>query len=298
MNTQIYLGYFCSLLCGFFWAYGLILFKSLATPLNPSAINFFKNTLGLILFFLFGLYLEEASLFSYESSEMNLLLISGFLGIGFADSLALYTLNKLGGSTFAILETTYSLFVLILSALLLGEWLNFFQAIGAFLIIFAVFIASLNMKEKAKRVANSKRPMAFVLGLISFIAMAYGIVIIKPVFDNVALVHVITIRLCAGAASSFFFWLLFEPKLKSCGSLYKSSEKTKFLTASFFTGFIAMFFWLAGMKYAPVGIAAVLNQTSTFFIVILSALILKEKITARKIFAVMVAFIGVCVIVI
>ena len=53
-----------------------------------------------------------------------------------------------------------------------------------------------------------------------------------------------------------------------------------------------MVLWLAGMKYTQVSIAALLNQTSTVFIVIMAAIFLKEGITLRKAISVGLAVLG------
>ena len=58
--------------------------------------------------------------------------------------------------------------------------------------------------------------------------------------------------------------------------------------------FLALSFWIIG--YANItkpAIASILGQTSVIFIFILSALILKEKITSKRFVAITVAILGV-----
>jgi drug/metabolite transporter (DMT)-like permease len=57
--------------------------------------------------------------------------------------------------------------------------------------------------------------------------------------------------------------------------------------------YLALIFWIGGMKYAPASIAAALNQTSSIFIFILAALFLKEEITRYKIVGIILAIAGV-----
>ena len=57
--------------------------------------------------------------------------------------------------------------------------------------------------------------------------------------------------------------------------------------------YIALMFWIGGMKYAPASIASALNQTNNIFIFILAALFLKERITRDKIAGIIMAVIGV-----
>jgi len=59
---------------------------------------------------------------------------------------------------------------------------------------------------------------------------------------------------------------------------------------------IALYLWLAGYKYIPAHTAAILNQTSTLFIVLIAVFVLGEKLTRRTAAAVVLGF-GGCVIV-
>ena len=57
--------------------------------------------------------------------------------------------------------------------------------------------------------------------------------------------------------------------------------------------YLALIFWIAGMKYAKVGVAAILNQSSTIYVLILAAVFLKERLTRRKLVASAVAIAGI-----
>ena len=64
------------------------------------------------------------------------------------------------------------------------------------------------------------------------------------------------------------------------------------ITASFVGAYLAMFFWLAGMKFTQVSIAAALNQTSNIFVFIFAALFLREPITSRRTIGIILAVSG------
>jgi drug/metabolite transporter (DMT)-like permease len=53
-----------------------------------------------------------------------------------------------------------------------------------------------------------------------------------------------------------------------------------------------MVIWIAGIKHTQASIASALNQTSTIFIFIFAGLILKEPITVRRAFGIILAFTG------
>ena len=64
------------------------------------------------------------------------------------------------------------------------------------------------------------------------------------------------------------------------------------LPMTFFGPFLATIFWTAGFKHIPAGRAAIYNQLSTAFIIILATLVLKERMTWRKLLGVGLAVIG------
>ena len=56
--------------------------------------------------------------------------------------------------------------------------------------------------------------------------------------------------------------------------------------------FLATLFWIAGFKYLTAGRAAIYNQMSTVFIILLAWLILKERMTPRKMMGMALAIAG------
>ena len=64
------------------------------------------------------------------------------------------------------------------------------------------------------------------------------------------------------------------------------------IIGSFFGTFLSVIFWLAGYKYTLAGRAAIYNQLSTIFIIIIASIFLKEIMTKNKWLAVTLALIG------
>ena len=61
--------------------------------------------------------------------------------------------------------------------------------------------------------------------------------------------------------------------------------------------YLAYVFWVGGFKYADASIAAILNQTTVVFAIILATVIVKERLTRRKALAVLLAVVGVLTVV-
>ena len=123
--------------------------------------------------------------------------------------------------------------------------------------------------------------------------MAGGIIIVDPSYARVPLFWIITLRMIAGVVGSLLVFMLFPNRISSLSMLKNSKNKGLLISAFIFSAYISISLWVAGFKFNDTSIAAVLNQTSTFFTLILAAIILKEKLTTKKIVATIIATAGV-----
>ena len=87
---------------------------------------------------------------------------------------------------------------------------------------------------------------------------------------------------------------LLSPRRREFLRVFKPSRSWRFsLPGALLGSYLALIFWIAGMKYTNVGIAAILNQSSTIYVLILAAVFLKERLTRRKLVASAVAIAGI-----
>ena len=100
MNTTIpYLGEAFSLTVAIVWAFAVILFKKSGETVHPIALNLFKNLLAIILFLPTMWLLGETLFLDVPARDYLILIISGALGIGIADTLFFNRRLRLGGDT-------------------------------------------------------------------------------------------------------------------------------------------------------------------------------------------------------
>jgi drug/metabolite transporter (DMT)-like permease len=218
-------------------------------------------------------------------------MLSGVIGIAVADTLYFRALNTLGAARMGIIGNLYSPFVIMLSFAFLGERLNGLQIVGFVLVTSGVVLVT---RRKAEKVLDAKQLRAGVMhGAVAVILMAVAIVMVKRVLEGQPLLWVVTLRLFGGAIglATAFFWRG-EPLLPKDPTLPRLRWEVV-LAAALLGQYVSMMLWLAGYKYTQASVAAILNETSSIFIVILAWLLLREGLGVRKLVGVACTISGV-----
>ncbi len=280
MESIRYFGETLAILTAVMWAIAVILFKKSGETVHPLALNLFKNTLAATLF-VPTIYIMGQTLAHPTSGQDYLLLfVSGALGIGISDSLFLACLNRLGAGLTAIVDCLYSPFIIGLSIIWLSEILTVWQLIGAIMIISAVLTVA-SRKGRAQ-VSRSDLAWGLTYGVLAMATTAVGIVMIKPLLNRSPILWVTEIRLVGGMVVLILILLFHRRRKAIVGSLGSSAAWKYTLSGSFIGAYVAMMFWLGGMKYTQASIAAALNQLSNIFIFVFAFLILKEPINLQR----------------
>jgi drug/metabolite transporter (DMT)-like permease len=283
-------GEIMALLSGLAWAVAVVLFRVSGRTVHPIGLNLFKNVLALLLMVPTMAVLGQPLLPDVPFGTTGLLLLSGFLGIAVSDTLFFHSLNRLGASLVAIVDCFYSPFVIGMSFVLLGERLTTWQFIGAALVVSAVLTVS--REKRTGRADRKNLAVGIVLGVLAMFFVALGIVMVKPVLGTVSVFWATLVRLVGGAVSLGIAIPFLRERRDILRPLLVKANWKAMVPASFFGSYLSLMLWMGGMKYAPASVAAVLNQLNTIFIVIIAAVFLKERLTAWKIAAVVMAFLG------
>jgi drug/metabolite transporter (DMT)-like permease len=289
-ETFPYFGQSMALLTAVIWALAVILFKKSGETYHPLGLNIFKTLLAGALFLPTMWLLGERLIRPVPLQEYLLLMLSGALGIGFGDTFFFKSLNRMGAGLSAIVVCLYSPFIIGLSMACLGERLSPLQGIGALIILSAVLLTS--RFHRTENIARGDLLWGILWGVLSTAATAIGIVMIKPLLNRSPLLWVLQIRLFGGLAGLFMIAALFPAGRRSLATLSGKRGRGYMIGGAFVGTYVAMFIWLAGMKFTQASVAAALNQTSTIFVFIFAALLLHEPITARRTTAIILAFSG------
>ena len=280
-----YFGEILAIACAFVWSLAIILFKKSGEVVHPLALNLFKNVLAIVLLvptlWLFGVSWPRG----IPASDYGIILLSGMLGIGIADTLFFVVINRLGAGLYAIIDCLYSPAVITLAVLGLGERMSGWQLFGTLLIISAVFIAT--FEKPQGEVASKNLRGGIFYGVLAVLLVAVGIVIVKPVLERLPLLWVTELRLMGGSVVLLIVLVFHSGRKAVLQSLLSSHHRAYTFFGSFLGAYVSMILWLGGMKYTQASIAAALNQTSNVLIFLLAALLLREPITLKRSFGIL-----------
>lgn len=274
------------------WAMAVVLFKRSGEHLPPVPLNLFKNLVGLVLLgatlAALGGALEPFR--TVSRADLAILAASGFLGIALADSLLFYGLNAVGVGRVAVVECTYSPFVIGFSALLLGERPATAHYLGGALILAGILVLG---ARRAPGMTGRQLGSGLAAAVAAMGLMAFGIVLAKPVLERVPLIWATTVRLAVGTVALAALWAA-GPRRRELALLLRPSRfwRTS-LPASVLGSYVALLLWTAGFKYTLASVAALLNQTSMIFAIVFAAFFLREPFTRQKLVAASLALLGV-----
>ena len=263
-----------------------------SVAVGPLALNQFKNIIALSLFTLSLLVTREPFFRDVPASDYVLLLVSGAIGIGLSDTLFFLCLNRIGAGLQAIVNTSYSPAIIILSLIFLGETLTLTQASGAVLIVGAVLaVSAFRGAQKGPQV--DQRTRGILYGILATTTQGISIVMIKPQLDTMPLLWATWWRIVGGIAAVLLFLIVMPAQRRALVSLRDRQAWKVMIPGSVMGSFVAMLLWIGGMKYTQASIAAALNQTSTLWTFALAVLVLGEPTTRRRLIAVALGSIGV-----
>jgi len=274
------IGEACSIGSALAWSGGVIIYKRLGETLAPLQLNLLKNLIVLALIAPTLALTPGLAWPSLPLPAVMLTLLSGILGIAIADTLYFRALNAIGAARVGIIGNLYSPFVIALSFAFLSERLNPLQGVGFVLVSTGVLLVS--GQRAGKPLAPEQLRRGLVYGVAAVLLMAVAIVMVKRVLEGQPLLWVVALRLIGGVLglAVLFAWRG-QPLLPETHAAPRLRWGVLFAGA-LLGQYISMMLWLAGYKYTKASVAAILNESSSIFIVVLAWLFLHEGMSVRK----------------
>ena len=217
------------------------------------------------------------------------LALSGLLGIALSDTFFFSALKEIGPRAIVLLTTIGQVFTVVLAVILLGERLPMIGWIG---IAFIVSGIAIGMSPGASQQRRSSLK-GIVFGLISVLSMSVSVILTKKGLEGTSAVYATLIRMMAGT-----FGMLLIGVVTSRLRKWVAPFQDRRLILQFFVAVCVITFggfWLAvvAFKYTSVAVANSLISTEAIFVMPLSAIFLREKLTAQAVVGAVIATGGV-----
>ncbi|PID80073.1 hypothetical protein CSA17_03560 [bacterium DOLJORAL78_65_58] len=284
------MGEFYALACALFWAFAVILFRKSGTTIPPLAMNLFRVGLTSVLFLGTLLLLGIPLLGQAPARDYGILMASGVIAIAVADTLFHMSLNRVGAGINAIVDSLYSPSVVLFAYILLGERIGSWQFLGMVIMILGIVLAT-RVQPPA---GTTRRTLVYgvLLGVAAMLFLGFGIVLAKGVLEGANVLWATTIRQL-GSLAVLVPVTLIHPDRRRLWRVFLPDRSWRYSVPGTLMGsYFALILWIAGMKHISAGRSAILNQTSTIYLLILASVLLKEPFGLRRAFSALLVSLG------
>ena len=278
-----------AILSGFFWSISVILMRVSGLQVPPLPLTFFKSSVAILCFLTLSLALGEVLAPSLSSEAYLRLVVSAVLGISLADTMFAAALNRLGASLQALADCVYAPAIAVVGFLMFGELLGPWEMLGGVLVVSGVAVGMRVTPEVRSRL---DLVTGICLAAGAHVIMAVGILYVRDIYREVSIVWVSGFRFLV-ATLVLAVLAQWHPDRNKLFLAFRRRDLWKaMLPMSVFGPFLATLFWVGGFKYNTAARAAIYNQLSTVFIIVLAVVFLRERLTPRKALGLALAIAG------
>ncbi|KAB7610275.1 DMT family transporter [Amylibacter sp. SFDW26] len=263
----------------FLWAVTSLIHADLSRSLGGTAYNRLRLTIMAVVMPLVALALGGWN--TVDTSDLFVVMLSGFIGFSLGDSAMLMSMQYLGPRRTQIIYSFNAPMTVFLGVIILSEYPTYLQLLGVTITFLGIFIAIAYGKRKEQTHSwedtEGKLWIGIMWGVFGALSQAVGIILLKPVLNNGADPFVLaTIRImAAGGVIACVGYFLPQTHW------YKNITWKQFmwtLTAGVFGIIIAVGFFLTyALKLGNVGIATVLSATTPVMVLPILWVITRER---------------------
>jgi len=227
--STIILGEIAALGAAVSWAVAPILYRRALFKMKPISANIVRCASNaavlVIILFAFG---KAGAVAALPTEAIVVIVASGLIGLGIGDTLYMFGLNSVGVSRAVPLASSYPLFSLVWATFLLGEPIAAPAVLGAFMILFGIWLLS---RERDRSAADEKGKSALrgvVVSLGAAVSWSVSITLMNVAVTTASVnsidanYAVVTTRIAAIAV----FLLVFAPVLDRNRDFLKVKRST------------------------------------------------------------------------
>jgi drug/metabolite transporter (DMT)-like permease len=286
--------YFLAILAALCWSVASLI--SADVTRNIGGLVFNRLRLFFVSIMLIGYTTITKSWETISLDYLNIILISGIIGILLGDTLLFVALQKIGPRRNNILFSLAAPFTVLLNIFFLKEQMLLINLLGCFTVFIGVIIAifygsKTNYNHRWEKIEGSLI-LGISFGIMAALCQAIGLIMMKPILDEgadpIASAALRTTISCVLLAFTFF--------LKSDNFVSRTPLNTSIILKSIISGFLGMALGmsllLVSLQKADAGIVATLSSTSPIMILFFIWIITKKIPSVGAWFGTMLAILG------
>jgi drug/metabolite transporter (DMT)-like permease len=295
MNIAL-LGELAALGTALSWSFGSICFTISSRRIGHNVVNQLRLTIALVLLITAHYFIYHTWFPADLTTKRWLWLgLSGLIGFVVGDRMLLKCFVIIGPRLGMLMMALTPIFGVIIAWIFLSEALVLKDIMAIAVTLAGVCIVI--FKNGNNKHVKGNFTNGVLLGIGAAFCQALGLILSKKgLYNDYPALSGNIIRVFVGV---LFLW--FVPFFRSSGSRLLPKLRDKITAAALFIGsflgpFVGVWLSLVAVKYAHVGIASTLMALPPVFLIPLSRLIFKEKITVRAVTGTVVALVGVTLI--
>lgn len=287
------------------WSLGIFPFTEAAKRIGSAPLNQYRLLLAWIIISIILFFWNDSNIIDLFTKPQPyhyvFLGLSGIIGFSIGDYCS-FTSFKLLGPKLGSLYTTFAPgAALVIGYIALNESINWVGIIGIFVTIAGVIWLTLSKKDSAaaSKIGYTRDKKGIAFGIVGALCQGTGLVLSKYGMDYYAeklpTMHAVWIRLLFAFSAAFIVSLL-AGKLKSNSKPIFTNEKNNlpFMFLGTLLGpVMGVTLSLFAIQKLEVAVAQTIFALLPLFVLPISLIVYKEKITIQSIFACFIAFSGV-----
>ena len=288
MPFQSHIGEIASLLTAICWTLSAIYFEKAGRRIGSLSVNIIRIFLGVI-FLGITTYFTRGMFFPMDATAYNWfwLGISGIVGFFLGDLFLFKSYTIIGSRTSQLVMSLAPMITAIIGWFFLQEILSFQSILGIVVSITGIMIAVAGKKLKLNVPLQG-----FLYALGGAMGQAVGLILSKKGMGDYDAVAATQIRAIVGFAA-FAILVTIMKRWKRVLFTIRDKKGMKATTiGAIFGPFIGVTLSLYAVQHTSTGIESALMALTPIFIIVPSAIMFKEKITAPQVIGAVISIIG------
>lgn len=288
MLFQSHIGEIASLITAVCWTFSAIYFEKAGRRIGSLSVNIIRIFLGVI-FLGITTYFTRGMFFPMDATAYNWIWLglSGIVGFFLGDLFLFKSYTIIGSRTSQLVMSLAPMITAIIGWFFLHEILSIKSILGIVVSVTGIIIVVAGKKMKLNVPIRG-----FLYALGGALGQAIGLILSKKGMGNYDAIAATQIRAIIGFAA-FAILVTFMNRWKKV--LLATTEKTGMKATAIgaiFGPFVGVALSLYAVQHTETGIASALMALTPIFIIVPSAIMFKEKITARQVIGAVISIIG------